>query len=67
MITNGNFKLTKEIRTGKNSSIPAGTEINLINRIFYINGYPLDKEFQEDFFHLLSNEEERGWNYLAQI
>ena len=48
MITNADFKLTKEIRTGKNSSIPAGTEINLINRVFYINGYPLERDFQED-------------------
>lgn len=67
MITNGNFKLTKEIRTGKNSSIPAGTEINLVNRVFYINGYPLERDYQEDFRHLLSNEEEYGWNYLKRI
>ena len=67
MITNADFKLTKEIRTGKNSSLPAGTEINLINRVFYINGYPLERDFQEDFHHLLANEEANGWNYLKKI
>jgi hypothetical protein len=57
MIQNGVYKLLKSAEVGKDMSLPAGQEIEVLNGVIYVNGFMVDTRLQSVFYSFIVNNQ----------
>jgi hypothetical protein len=57
MLKNGVYKLLKAAEVGKDMSLPAGQEIEILNGVVYVNGFMVDTRLQEVFYNFVFNNQ----------
>jgi hypothetical protein len=55
MLKNGVYKLLKNAEVGKDMSLPAGQEIEVVNGVIYVNGFIVDTRLQSVFYNFVLN------------
>ena len=58
------YIVVRPIKLYGGGEITVGVSIYEIHGCFYMDGGLLPKEYQEDFYHLIKEEEKYGWYYL---
>lgn len=61
------YILEKDIPLANGKKIAKGTTITRTHGVYYMEGGLLPEDYQEDFDHLISNEEMYGWDYLIPV
>lgn len=57
MLKNGVYRLLKSAEVGKDMSLPAGQEIEILNGVVYVNGFMVDTRLQEVFYNFVLNNQ----------
>lgn len=67
MIKNKVYRLTKDVEVAKDMPLKAGQEIEAVQGVIYINGYPVPPQFQDLFINWLESnptlfqDDTRNW------
>ena len=67
MKKNTQYKVLKDIQIVGGNTIKKGTAIQRTSGLYYMEGYLLPNDYQEDFDNLIEYEEVNGWNYIVPV
>lgn len=67
MKKNTQYQVVKDIQIVGGNTIKKGTSIQRTSGLYYMEGFLLPKDYQEDFDNLIGYEEVNGWNYIVPV